>query len=132
MNISLVFPVVISCPVPMCRCSFDMSLIQSIFQEEFSKAKDLKKLNTQFQNFKKSNFLVGSSTCINSKHQFPNKIFKLIVEKPNNTRCTFTHDCEYCPSCYSFYWLCLQHYERIIVNKGKYSEESKDFYKTSY
>jgi len=131
MNISLVFPEVISCPVPMCRCSLDMYLIQNIFQEEFSKAMVLKKLTTQFQNFKKSNFLVGSSTCISNKHQFPNKIFNLIVEKSNNAKGSFTHNCDYCPSCYSFYWLCLLQYERINVIKGKYSEESNYLFKTS-
>ena len=121
MNISLVFPEVIACPVPMCRFNLDQYLIQSLFQEEFSKAMVMNKLTNNFQYFKKSNFIVGSYTCINDKHQFPNKTFKLEV---GLMKSSFKHNCDYCPSCYAFYWQCLQHYERINKSK-KNSEESK-------
>ena len=79
--------------------------------------------------FKKSNSLIGSLNCINGAHLFPDKTFKLYIygSIQNKVILPFNHECDYCPCCYSYYYIILEQYEHRYNMKNKLSENSKQY-----
>ena len=123
-NIDMVFPEIVSCPVPMCNLNLEKEILSIIFKYEFTLAKNFYKLDQEYVLFKKSNTLVGSLHCINNTHLFEDKTFKLKITHQHNNRIKeFEHECNYCPCCYSYYSIYLAEYE-IRYQKSKQSDGS--------